>query len=208
MEIENVANGIFQQSSFLKSSGAKEQLTLVREKNVDVWDIDSQQKTKSWKWPEWFTPLSDVKNSSVLLTSGDDIVLYDLRKDRVQWKRTVKRYSSDKVFALSNDGNLALVESDDSEQIEIWDTANGKTLRTRPLVWRNPTYPLQFSKSGKHLVFAHLTGVKILDARTGRKIVSRRLPKFSQPFAFALSPYENWLYTLEQNGDLKKWRVQ
>ena len=193
---------------FLNFSGDKKQLVVTRHKNAEVWDVASKRKLKNWNWPIYMDALTGAKNASIFLTMGEEIILYDLPKQRILWQKPLRKRQFFGDFEIAPAEKTLWVLSGKPNSAQFLDASTGKLLWTRNLSWTDTVPPLQFSADGKHVYVAHWSGVEILDARSGRKIISRKLPKSSQSFVFALSPDENWLYTVEKNGDLKRWRMQ
>ena len=192
---------------YLKLSPGMKRLCITRRKNAESWDIASKRRLQTWTWREDMDALAGVGGDKIFLTLGEEIIFYDLKKRRVIWQQRV-RNRIEKSFERSPDGKTVWVISDKPNRAQFFDAASGKRLWQRALPWQDTVPPVQFSPDGGRVHLAHWAGIEILDARNGRKLAWRALPRFERPFVFALTPDLNWLYTLRNNGDLERWRMR
>jgi RNA polymerase sigma factor (sigma-70 family) len=179
--------------------------------DVDIWDLKTRKKLRSWQaHPTDVWKIAFSADSRKLVTCGStgEVRLWDVATGRqlqeLDWKRGANEgYES--VMALSPDGKLlALIESNEKHvlasgkvewktRISLRDTATGKPVRQLvcPVYDVVPGAPrpfrsLVFTPDGKGLVTSgpdHF--IRIWDAKNGKEL--RRLPLEELPGSLALS---------------------
>ena len=143
----------------------------------------------------------------IALANGREVKIYNSKTARLQAKWTLKGAFRDP--RLSPDGKLlALEEADDkpfSGAVWVYDARTGQQL-WGPFMGNQTNAPWAWSADSQRLALANNPGVSFFAARQRHFLGWVSGARGNQ--ALALSPDNNFLYTLDDTGKIWRWRAR
>lgn len=147
----------------------------------------------------------------VWVRNGHQHFLQDVATGRILWRQPPLAWGS--KSGISPDESLVWIVYEISAGHTVarfYDLESGKLLWTRP-----PAPPMMvnlsppaFSSDSRSVTFMNWTGVEWFEAKSGKRLGSRRGPGQARALAMAFSRDGNWLYTSDNAGQIWKWRLK